>query len=414
MSADYNKLLLFQPSYMSNFSCIGPACEDNCCYGWKIQVDKNSYEKYISTNNDKFKELFRLYLVEDNNSYHITHKNGDCPFLNENQLCIIHKDLGEDFLCDTCTVYPRAFNILNDSVEVSASVSCPVIAKLALTQKQGLDFEYTDAFDRYKYLPKRINSITHIIDVNDDQYDDSYIKYLWNLRNFCIDILQNQNTSLDQRLVLLGLFLDKVDSAIKSEKIDSIPNIINLFSGYISNMNTPKLYKQDDFSYSIKFKILIEILSKKAYSANKSYTFHNYYKEFLQGLNYYKGKDIKDVLEAYNSSYNKYLKPFTDNHTHILENYLVNYIFRTLFPLDRNNEIFKPYVLLVVNYSLLKFYLSGIASFNKGIEEDMAIAVIQSYAKVINHNSSFVNEVYKMLKDCRMDNIKNLAVLLMD
>ena len=30
--------------YMDRFGCIGPDCEDHCCWGWKVLVDKNTYE----------------------------------------------------------------------------------------------------------------------------------------------------------------------------------------------------------------------------------------------------------------------------------------------------------------------------------------------------------------------------------
>lgn len=32
----------------SDFNCLGPECEDDCCKGWRIVVDKNTYFKYLS------------------------------------------------------------------------------------------------------------------------------------------------------------------------------------------------------------------------------------------------------------------------------------------------------------------------------------------------------------------------------
>jgi len=35
-----------QPTYAGLFRCIGPVCEDTCCGGWDIPVDKITYQKY--------------------------------------------------------------------------------------------------------------------------------------------------------------------------------------------------------------------------------------------------------------------------------------------------------------------------------------------------------------------------------
>ena len=34
----------FTLRYMERFRCIGPECEDNCCYGWSVMVDGPHYK----------------------------------------------------------------------------------------------------------------------------------------------------------------------------------------------------------------------------------------------------------------------------------------------------------------------------------------------------------------------------------
>ena len=41
------------PEYYKQFQCIGGACEDTCCAGWNITVDKPTYQKY-----KKVKEIY--------------------------------------------------------------------------------------------------------------------------------------------------------------------------------------------------------------------------------------------------------------------------------------------------------------------------------------------------------------------
>lgn len=62
-------------------------------------------------------------------------------FLYEKKLCKIHSGLGEEYLSDTCALYPRIMNIIDGKLERSATTSCPEIARLALLNPEGLSFE---------------------------------------------------------------------------------------------------------------------------------------------------------------------------------------------------------------------------------------------------------------------------------
>ena len=35
------------PDYYKDFKCIAGACEDTCCAGWQIVIDKKTLKKYI-------------------------------------------------------------------------------------------------------------------------------------------------------------------------------------------------------------------------------------------------------------------------------------------------------------------------------------------------------------------------------
>ncbi|MFP3632204.1 flagellin lysine-N-methylase, partial [Burkholderia sp. SIMBA_045] len=63
-----------------------------------------------------------------------------CPFLNEEKLCSIQLKLGEDFLSHTCKTYPRVTQTVDDVVELSATLSCPEAARLALLNPNKMQF----------------------------------------------------------------------------------------------------------------------------------------------------------------------------------------------------------------------------------------------------------------------------------
>ena len=47
---------ILQPSFYKDFSCIGPACTDNCCHTWRIDVDKEHYLMYRKVRDAAFRE----------------------------------------------------------------------------------------------------------------------------------------------------------------------------------------------------------------------------------------------------------------------------------------------------------------------------------------------------------------------
>ncbi|WP_432662669.1 flagellin lysine-N-methylase [Wukongibacter baidiensis] len=409
------KTKILQPVYMNHFNCIGPTCEDNCCYGWNVDIDTNTYKKYQGVQHETLSCLINKSIVEKESSYKVKMKSNICPFFDKDKLCMIHKELGEEFLSNTCYSYPRSFNIFNDSIEIAASVSCPEVARLVLLNKDGIDFEYSYDFSKYTYLPKRMGVFNALIENSNPVFENSYMKYLWEIRSLCIDIIQNRNFDLDSNMILLGLFIENLSDCINDNKIDNISEVIDLFSRYINTTHTLDSNEKNNSLLDSKLKILFNILSKKASLSSISLPrLDKYYKLFLQGLCIDEQPNRSDLSEAYLCNYDKYLKDALLEYRHIFENYLVNYIFIRLFPSDSNNDIFKPYSLLSLNYGLLKFFLVGVSAYYKKLDEDLLVEIIQIYAKTFNHNSFLGNEFYKILKNNKLDSMLYTTSLIMD
>lgn len=102
------KMKIRVPSYYKEFKCIGSACEDTCCAGWDVVIDSETYECYQKMDGT-FGDRLRSKMVVDKDGYNIFFVlDGDrCPFLNNNNLCDIHKEKGEQYLSYTCKQYPR-------------------------------------------------------------------------------------------------------------------------------------------------------------------------------------------------------------------------------------------------------------------------------------------------------------------
>jgi lysine-N-methylase len=131
------------PKYFKDFKCIASECEDTCCAGWGIVIDDETYKKYQKVEGD-FGDRLRSEIVHDGGENIFVLKGNDCPFLNENKLCDIYNEVGEDALCYTCKQYPRYMEEFGGLREIGISLSCPEAARIILRDSKKAEFELNE------------------------------------------------------------------------------------------------------------------------------------------------------------------------------------------------------------------------------------------------------------------------------
>jgi lysine-N-methylase len=122
-------MTIYQHPLLAQFSCLGDRCEDTCCKGWSMQLDDATYETYQT----KAPELLDAVEAAEESPW-IMRKDKRTTYCVkfENGLCGIHKKYGDSFLGDACHFYPRATRTLGDQTLMTATLSCPEVARLAL------------------------------------------------------------------------------------------------------------------------------------------------------------------------------------------------------------------------------------------------------------------------------------------
>ena len=123
---------LIAPDYYTKFQCIADRCRHSCCIGWVIDVDSNTLD-YYHTIEGELGERLKNGIDEDGETPHFILGEGErCPFLNQNGLCDLILELGEDSLCQICTDHPRFRNFYADSVEIGLGLCCEAAGRLLL------------------------------------------------------------------------------------------------------------------------------------------------------------------------------------------------------------------------------------------------------------------------------------------
>lgn len=124
----------YAPDYYNEFKCIADKCKNSCCIGWEIDIDDNTYKKYMSLNSPIGEKLRKNITEELPHSFKLK-ENEKCPFLNENGLCELILTLGEDQLCDICALHPRYRNFYNTRTEIGLGLCCEAVGDIVLNKK---------------------------------------------------------------------------------------------------------------------------------------------------------------------------------------------------------------------------------------------------------------------------------------
>ncbi len=127
------------PSYYPAFKCIAGACRHSCCIGWEIDIDPDSLERFQNVQGALGKRLKEnIDLSEEGACFRLQGEEERCPFLNQDGLCDLILELGEDVLCQICTDHPRFRNFYADRTEVGLGLCCEAAGQLILSQKEPM------------------------------------------------------------------------------------------------------------------------------------------------------------------------------------------------------------------------------------------------------------------------------------
>ncbi len=117
---------IFAPDYFNKFKCIATKCKHNCCIGWEIDIDDNSLDFY------KTKPYILKHIDLSNTPHFKLRENDRCPFLNDDNLCEIIINHGENALCGICREHPRFYNCYDTRTEAGLGLTCEAAAELIL------------------------------------------------------------------------------------------------------------------------------------------------------------------------------------------------------------------------------------------------------------------------------------------
>ena len=410
------KALVFKPEYYDNFSCKSSSCRQTCCAGWAITLSKEEYRKIQNSIRDE--EMFdtRTYFEKmppsqrNSNSYMkiILDQDKNCLFLNQQKLCSLQCHFGEGILPNTCSWFPRKLFENYGLICATISPACEKVLEMLPTDR-SLTFSVREDYIGNTF-PKSI-PIQQVYPK--DIYP--YATYFQDIYSMCILILQAQETSLEDRMILLGIGLEKIIQVGVSGQWDAIPVCVENYLSCLSEL--------EDISTLLP-----------SFSPNLSAVFNN----FLMADNEPEGitssyqkvmELVKNVLHISYETDNTTLKvsaaSFADyekrkenfvrvmvDRPYFMENLLLSiFTYRNLpFSEDLMGGIWENYIYLCWIYSSLKFVLTVCS---KDISShDELIALCTPLLRRWAHSSELTKNLIKEFKKKFSNTLAHMAVLL--
>ncbi len=405
---------VLQPKYYSKFQCDPIRCNETCCERWKIIIDKGTYEKYIQSENEIIKEIVKTRLSINKasineNDFGIINLNNEmtCPFLNQNNLCEIFINMGESSLSKTCKSYPRAIVLVKDVIERGLEMSCSVAAELALLNDNGIEFE--SIMDSVKFNDLYV--------VSSPIEDLKQIEIINEIRATVIDFLQKRTIELSKRVAFVGCFLNQIveGTDFSSLNYEEALTTIKEAKSFVDLQELKTIENKHQFKNTQQFHHLNTMLSMKFKEGDSISFFSKRYIECLmQVLDTFTNIKDEELEKHYKRNHEKYLKPYLDKKSYILENFLVNYVFVYSCELFDLKDIWTSYMKLCVIYGLVKFNLVGLATYNKGMNDDLVLKLIQSLSKTIIQDKTYWQTVIKYLEEEELVKHTQLTTLILD
>lgn len=327
----------FYPDYYKKFKCIAAECPDSCCKDWDVVVDDESQAFYETVTDSFGKKLKSLTTVDGDGDRIFVSQNGKCPFWNNQGLCDIYINLGEEHLCSTCRSFPRISQDYTAFCEHMLSFACPEAARLMLEADK--DFCYQTVICPYKGV----------------DYSVDMMNFLLKARKSTFEILNNLTLPFAERLRKILAFNVEIQNRLDNENYVPFD-----FSQFIT---PPIITHKSDCSFIFDLHKRLDIMD-------------NSFRGFLENAsNHSCHSKISNRYDKYFSALAKY------------------YIFRYYLTAIDSFDVLSAIKRIVCAYTVIGHMLSSA----KNLTAEQQILVIQRYSKEVEHsyeNSELMEEEF--------------------
>ncbi len=223
-----------QPEYYGDFKCIGGDCKFTCCAGWLITWSDEEIAKVKNAPecSEELRALldssFKKMDGDDKTMNAVKLGEGQrCPFLTEESLCKIQRELGAEYLSHTCSHYPRKFCQIQDPVTGkpthfyrSCALSCPEVTKRLVFDKKAMNLVN---------IPVKQDTLLHGVIKDEDRIKAGHEEYLYRGEMFELfyNLISDKKYSVEASIAYGVLVAALFKVIVEKKNYGDIPRAIN-------------------------------------------------------------------------------------------------------------------------------------------------------------------------------------------
>lgn len=236
-----------------------------------------------------------------------------------------------------------------------------------------------------------------------------------------IELVTDRARPVCERLLMIGSLCKQLDEIPADGAISKTfailldyHRVVGTERGRSEMENLPK-------DLALKLRVLFKFVSERAQDKTCGTRFLDTYWDFVEGIGSAEGaKSGEEDVERMRRAEEFYHRPFFEACPYILENYLLNYIFRTLFPFGRARSadfvprsIFNEYILMATQFAIINGLLIGIAGhFKERFSEEHVVKTIQSFARELDHDPMALDSMVEFMHKTNLGNLNGISILL--
>lgn len=400
---------MLMPAYATRFTCIGGDCEDTCCAGWGVTLDKVSFYRYQSSFDAELRPLFSKHVKryahsKSNEDYgHIELMEDEChscALLSEKKLCRIYERLGEQALSDTCTYYPRTIHRFGPLHQMTLTLSCPEAARLALLDKDAFELVGQEQSVTQGYLGVVKPRFGLTLEVMED------------VRTLFFQVLLSQDISLSSRLKVIGRYCERLHDLLEAKQVAAVPELLQELERDLDSGAAMAPFAGQVELPDVQAQIVAPFLLASRDSFQSPHV-RKVLNEVLQGLGIH-GDLLPEsavLVRAYYTGLER-LAPALEAVPWLLEHYVINEFFREIFPWSLDNPK-RHYATLIVRFATVRLMLVGRAAAREATLTPLELAeTVQVACRRYVHDMNFTKQAGQTLAESDWVSLEKLHALL--
>ena len=304
-----------------------------------------------------------------------------CPFHNDEDLCDIFIEMGEEALCQTCTNFPRHIEEFDDLKEVSLTMSCPEASRIMLAKKDKMTFTCKEGRDS-DYGLKEMKPVSRFAfwkRGHENKLDKPLFDKLYEARELIYDMLQDRTKPVQLRAVRVLLFAKALQDCVdevgerdygSNEAYAGIDNIIEKYRREAFDDGKDKCIDKNIENFMSQILNMYEGLENIKPEWNGILSLGE---QHLKSKSF--RKDVIEFLEYYKDSEYEF------------EHILVYYIFNYFLGASYDHDILTKSKFAVVSYLvILHLNVARWISQDKRFSYEDQVTVAHAYSKEVEHS----------------------------